>query len=115
MNKIDELNLWMMTEGRVSGDPDKVVAYFCSALIDAGVAERTGKTVKLGRMNWHADSYHIYGKDIHSAKERLFERVNDMAFEERTMPFNDDFIREMYENAEPVVINKIKEFDARHA
>jgi hypothetical protein len=30
------------------------------------------------------------------------------------MPFNDDFIREMYEAAEPVVIEKIKVFDERH-
>ena len=65
-------------------------------------------------MNWHADSYHIYGKDIKSAKERLFERINDMAFEERTMPFNDPFIREMYDNAEPAVIDKIKVYDEKH-
>jgi hypothetical protein len=37
-----------------------------------------------------------------------------MPFEERTMPFNDDFIREMYDAAEPVVIEKIKVFDERH-
>lgn len=37
MITIDELNMWMMTEGRRSGDPDKVVAHFCSALIEAGI------------------------------------------------------------------------------
>lgn len=30
------------------------------------------------------------------------------------MSQNDPFIREMYEAAEPVVIEKIKVFDARH-
>ena len=44
----------------------------------------------------------------------MFDRVEEMAFEERTMPFNDPFIREMYDNAEPVVIQKIKEFDEKH-
>jgi len=86
---------------------------FSKEVIAAGIAEKTGKTVKLGRLNWQADSYHIYGKDIQAAKERLFDRVDEMAFEERTMPFNDPFIREMYENAEPVVIQKIKDFDER--
>jgi thymidylate synthase len=84
---------------------------FNKEVIAAGIAERTGKTVKLGRLNWQADSYHIYGKDILAAKERLFDRVNDMPFEERTMPFNDPFIRDMYDQAEPVVIRKIKNFD----
>ena len=37
---------------------------FNKEVIATGVAEKTGKTVKLGRMNWQADSYHIYGKDI---------------------------------------------------
>ena len=86
---------------------------FSKEIIAAGISEKTDKTVKLGRLNWQADSYHIYGKDIQAAKERLFDRVQDMAFEERTMPFNDPFIREMYDNAEPVVIKKIKDFDER--
>ncbi len=87
---------------------------FNKEVIAAGVAEKTGKTIRLGRMNWQADSYHIYGKDILAAKERLFDRVSDMAFEERTMPFNDPFLREMYEAAEAAVIAKIREFDERH-
>ncbi len=87
---------------------------FNKEIIAAGVAEKTGKTVKLGRLNWQADSFHIYGKDIKTARERLFDRVDEMTFEERTMPFNDPFIREMYENAEPAILQKIKEFDERH-
>lgn len=86
---------------------------FSKEVIAAGIAERTGKTVRLGRLNWQADSYHIYGKDIQAAKERLFDRVNDMAFEERTMPFNDPFIRDMYDQAEEAVIQKIRVFDER--
>ena len=37
MTVIDDLNHWMMTEGRCSNDPVKVVSHFCSTLIDAGV------------------------------------------------------------------------------
>jgi len=73
---------------------------FNKEVIAAGVAEKTGKVVKLGRLNWQTDSFHIYGKDIKTAKERLFDRISDMAFEDRTLNFNDDFIREMYDRAE---------------
>lgn len=37
MDAIDDLNHWMMTEGRCSDDPLKVVAHFSSTLIKAGV------------------------------------------------------------------------------
>jgi len=37
MEPIAKLAHWMMTEGRRSGDPVKVVSYFCSSLIKAGV------------------------------------------------------------------------------
>ena len=37
MDAIDDLNHWMMTEGRCSDDPLKVVAHFCSTLIESGV------------------------------------------------------------------------------
>jgi thymidylate synthase len=86
---------------------------FNKEVIAAGISARSGKTVQLGRMNWQADSYHIYGKDIQEARERLFDRVADMAFEERTMPFNDPFIRDMYDQAENSVLEKIREYDSR--
>lgn len=84
---------------------------FNKEVIAAGVAKKTGRLVKLGRLNWQADSFHIYGKDLKSAKERLFDRIADMPFEERTLNFNDEFIREMYDQAEAQVIKKIKTFD----
>ena len=37
MSTIDTLNHWMMTEGRCSNDPVKVVSRFCDTLIGAGV------------------------------------------------------------------------------
>lgn len=87
---------------------------FNREIIAEGVSRITGKTVKLARMNWQADSYHIYGKDIKAAKEMLFDRVGGMPFENRVMYFNDPFIREMYDNAEAPVISKIKEYDRTH-
>lgn len=87
---------------------------FNKEIIAAGISEKTGRKVKLGRLNWHADSFHIYGKDIQAAKERLFDRLADMKFEERTLSFNDEFIRDMYDQAEQQIINKIKVYDETH-
>lgn len=87
---------------------------FNKEVIAVGVAEKTGRTVKLGRLNWQADSFHIYGKDLKVAKERFFDRLDQMQFEERTMCFNDDFIRGMYEESEEKIITKIKNYDASH-
>jgi thymidylate synthase len=87
---------------------------FNKEVIAAEVSKQTGKTVKLGRLNWQADSYHIYGKDINDAKELLFDRIESMLLEERTYNFSDDYILQMYEMAEEAVINKIKDYDLSH-
>jgi thymidylate synthase len=87
---------------------------FNKEVIASEISRRTGKIVKLGRLNWQADSYHIYGKDIKTASEMLFDRIDTMKFEERVYDFNDDFIREMYDSAEQPVIEKIAEFDKNH-
>jgi thymidylate synthase len=37
-----------------------------------------------------------------------------MKFEERTMNFNDEFIRDMYDQAEEQIIKKIRNYDQSH-
>jgi len=88
---------------------------FSREVIADEISKRNGKTVKLGRMNWQADSYHIYGKDIAQAKAMLFDRLDSMSLEERTFNFGDEFIRDMYEQAEQAAIMKIRKYDAEHA
>ena len=87
---------------------------FNREIIADEIANRSGKKVSLGRMNWHADSFHIYGKDIQQAKEMLFDRINDMPFENRIFNFHDDFIRQMYEEAETRILEKIKRYYENH-
>ena len=87
---------------------------FNKNIIADAIAERIGKKVCLGRMNWHADSFHIYGKDIESAKQLLFDRIDSMSFLDRTFNFSDDFISEMYNNAETSILEKIKNYDSEH-
>ena len=78
------------------------------------VGKRMGKEINMGRLNWQADSYHIYGRDIEKAKTMLFDRIETMTLEERTMEFNNPFIREMYDEAEPRILKKIEEHDRTH-
>ena len=84
-------------------------------VIAAEVAKRAGREVRLGRMNWQADSYHIYGKDLESARQRLFDRVETTRFEDRVFEFSDPSIREWYDEAEATVRAKIAEYDRLHA
>ncbi len=87
---------------------------FNREIIGAGVARKAGRSVELGRMNWHADSYHIYGKDIDQARRLLFDRLDTLTFEERTFNFHDPFIQEMYHGAEAAIREKIKNYDSSH-
>ena len=83
-------------------------------VIAAQIAQRSGRSVKLGRLNWQADSYHIYGKDIGAAKGRLFDRLASTPFESRVYEFSDELIQEIYEESGPAVLHKIEEYDQSH-
>ena len=88
--------------------------HFNNEIIAAEVAKRSGKEMKLGRMNWHADSFHIYGKDLQQAKERLFSRLETSDFEDRVFNMGDEMISEIYNEAEQAVVDKIKKYDEEH-
>ena len=89
------------------------IVQFNKEEIAAKIAEKTGKKVELGRMNWHADSYHIYGKDIADFKKRLLDKISE-PFEKRVYNFSDPMIQEIYEEAEEKIKKKIKEYDSKH-
>jgi thymidylate synthase len=86
---------------------------FNRRLIAAPLSARLGKPVKLGRLNWQADSFHIYGKDQKQFKELFWDRLDTTDFEERTYRFDDEVIREIYTEAEAAVTQKIRDFDSR--
>lgn len=87
---------------------------FNEEVIAAGIAAKRNQAVRLGRLNWHADSYHIYGKDIEAARQRLFDRLESTAFEDRVFRFSDPLIREIYDECVPAIKEKIRDFDARN-
>ena len=87
---------------------------FSEEVIARGIADRTGKTVRLARMNWQADSYHIYGKDITDARQLLMDRLDSTEFEDRVYHLSDPMIRQIYDEAEATVRAKITDYDATH-
>jgi thymidylate synthase len=88
---------------------------FSKELVADELARRTGREVRLGRLNWQADSYHIYGKDIEQAEQRLFNRLETTAFEDRVYNFRDPDIQEMYREAEAAILAKVAETERRMA
>jgi thymidylate synthase len=77
------------------------------------IVEKTGWNLKMGRINWQADSWHIYGKDIQQAKERLFDRIATTKFEDRVLSFYDPDIQEMYHECEQEILEKIKNMNEK--
>jgi thymidylate synthase len=88
--------------------------FFNKEIIADEIAKRTGKTVKLGRMCWFADSMHIYGHRINDFKEKFYNKLKTTKFEDRVYNLGDEMIAEMYNEAEADVLRKIKEYDETH-
>jgi thymidylate synthase len=82
-------------------------------VIAAAIEKRTGKPTRLARMNWQADSFHIYGKDIEQAEQRLFSRLESTAFEDRVYRLSDPDIAEMYHEEEAAILKKIADMSVR--
>ena len=88
--------------------------HFNNEIIAAEIARRSKIEVRLGRLNWHADSFHIYGKDIEIANQRLFDRLRTTAFEDRIFHFHDPDIHEIYQQADEMIREKIRNEDVKH-
>ncbi len=86
------------------------IVQFNQDMIAGELFKRTGKMVALGRMNWHADSYHLYGKDIDDFEKRFLGRL-DAPFERRIYNFFDPVIQEIYGEATEKIKSKIRHYD----
>ncbi len=89
------------------------IVHFNRDILAAEIEKGSGKRVGLGRLNWHADSYHIYGKDIDDFKRRFLDRL-DTPFEKRVYNFFDPMIQEIYLEAEENIKRKIEAYDIQH-
>lgn len=81
--------------------------------IKNNILDKIDKNLEFGRLNWQADSYHIYGKDIENCKKMLIDKIeNNLPFEKRVMNFYDDYIQEMYKECESAILQKIKDTES---
>ena len=73
------------------------------------IQQRTGRQLRLGRLNWQADSYHIYGKDLANCRKTLIAKIEaGTPFEKRVYHFHDIAIQEIYHECETGILEKIR-------
>jgi thymidylate synthase len=90
------------------------LTHFIRVAIANPIEEGIGEPVKLGRMNWQADSYHVYGKNIEDFENRLIKRYNPFTLEDRVWNLNDPEIQDAWNEATEKVKQKIAKFDEDH-
>ena len=91
------------------------LTHFSRQLVAVPLQNLLGKEVRIGRMNWQADSYHLYGKDQKEFIERFWNRLQSTDFDDRIFHFFDKDIQEIWIEAENTVMDKINKYDAeRH-
>jgi thymidylate synthase len=84
---------------------------FNEELIAKPLSYRFDRPVTHGRLNWQADSYHIYGKDQEDFQKRFLQRLDASSFEDRVFNFFDDMIQEIWTESEASVEAKIQRYD----
>jgi thymidylate synthase len=70
------------------------------------ISELSGQPVHVGRYCHFADSYHVYSSDFKEFEGRFLGALQKRTFEQRTMRY--EVLREMMEEARPVILQKAK-------
>lgn len=73
------------------------------------IQDKLGVEVEYGRINWQADSFHMYGCEIKNFEDRLLNRINVTSFDDRVLNFYDPMIQEMYKECEQDIVNKFND------
>ncbi len=90
------------------------IVMFNQNVIIKQLKERMTKPIIMGRINWQADSYHIYGKDIKDFENRFYYRSLITSIKDRTYSLDDPEIKLIWDESEQKVIDKIKKYDEEH-
>ncbi len=88
------------------------LTHFTRLLVADPLEKRLGGRVTLGRLNWQADSYHLYGKDQEEFKNRFWNRLDKTDFDDRIFNFFDESIQEIWDEAEGKINEKIRQYDS---
>ena len=88
------------------------LTHFSRLMVADPLEKRLGGKVNLGRMNWQADSYHLYGKDQEEFTNRFWNRLKETEFEDRIFNFFDETIQDIWNEAEAKITEKIQKYDS---
>ena len=115
MNGQAYLNLNMRFRSR---DAYKAAFMNDFAFIDLGrrladkISELRGEEVRLGRFIDQSDSFHIYGSYFDEFVDSFLNLVNKRSFEDRTWRSDDPMVQMMFEEARPMIKQKVAQQDA---
>ena len=70
----------------------------------------TQKNIIMGRINWQADSFHLYSKDREDFENRFMNRIMKSTFTDRTINFWDEEIQNYYHGSEASILEKIHNY-----
>ena len=68
------------------------------------ISELTGNEIGVGRYCHLADSFHIYGCNLHEFENRFLKSLDTRSFEKRTFRYCD--VKEIMEEARPIIMEK---------
>jgi len=110
---------WLNTNVRIRSNDAYKAAFmniFAFVMLAQKVADRvselSGREVKLGRYNHHADSYHVYGKDLKEFRDRFLKSQKTRTFPERTFEY-EGMAKEIMLEAVPKILQKVKTQDEK--
>lgn len=108
--------LWLNTNIRFrSNDATRAFFQNCFGFIQfikhkiiIPIESKLNQEIGYGRINWHADSWHMYRSQIENFEQRFFKNVENTKFEDRIYNFHDEEIQAMYLECEPEIIAKFE-------
>lgn len=78
------------------------------------ISKLRGEEVKLARFVDQSDSFHIYGSYFAEFQSTFIKQLLGRTFEERTWRSDDEMVTEAFEEAKPVIVEKIKAEDEKY-
>jgi thymidylate synthase len=108
---VEDQNIWYLNCNARIRSNDAWGAFFMNIfgltmfnrdIVATKIHKLTDKEVRLGRFNWQADSFHIYGKDIEAFKQRLYNRVFNSKFEDRVYNFYSKLVQDIWEETNDI-------------
>ena len=78
------------------------------------ISQLRGEPVSMGRFVDESDSFHIYGSYFAEFESTFIKQLLTRSFGERTWRSDDEMVKETFEEARPVIVEKIRQEDKKY-